>query len=187
MAGLLSAEAGGSLGSIEIVKVIADRPCRALHRAEQAGIESVLLEKGSVSAEDFDRALLRETVGPSDLILLAGYLSIVSPAVLAFWGDRALNIHPSLLPAYGGKGMYGMRVHRAVLAAGEPESGCTLHRVSSEIDGGEILSQRRLRVGPDETAESLAVRVQALEKELLIAYLSHLSENDIVDWKGLRK
>ncbi|RYG39587.1 phosphoribosylglycinamide formyltransferase [bacterium] len=97
-----------------------------------------------------------------DLICLAGYLRLLPTTVT----DRhtVLNIHPSLLPAYGGKGMYGLHVHRAVLEAGEKESGCTVHRVSEVYDEGEIVLQARCPVLPEDTPETLSARVLELEK-----------------------
>ena len=98
------------------------------------------------------------------MILLAGYLCFYIPPP---WLDGpVLNIHPALLPRFGGKGMYGDRVHAAVLAAGETESGCTVHLVSDEYDAGRILGQRRVPVRPDDTVETLAARVFAAECEL---------------------
>jgi phosphoribosylglycinamide formyltransferase-1 len=102
-----------------------------------------------------------------DLIVLAGYLKLVPPGVISSFRGRILNIHPALLPAFGGAGMYGKRVHEAVLASGVKESGCTVHLVDEEYDRGEILAQARVPVLPGDTAESLAARVLAAEHQLL--------------------
>lgn len=102
-----------------------------------------------------------------ELIVLAGYLAIIPEAVCEQWAGRMINIHPSLLPKFGGKGMYGRRVHEAVLAAGERETGCTVHYVSSAVDGGEVIAQARVPVLANDTPDTLAARVQAAERELL--------------------
>lgn len=104
-----------------------------------------------------------------DLLVLAGFLKMVPPDVVAGFRGRMINIHPSLLPAFGGAGMYGIRVHEAVLAAGERESGATVHLVDEEYDRGQVLAQARVPVLPGDTAESLAARVLAVEHRLLPA------------------
>lgn len=101
-----------------------------------------------------------------DLILLAGYMKKVPPAVVAAYPKRILNIHPALLPKFGGEGMYGMHVHQAVIAAGEKESGATVHFVDTDYDTGEIILQRAVPVLPNDTPEALAERVRILEHEL---------------------
>lgn len=100
-----------------------------------------------------------------DLICLAGYMRLLPPEVLEAFPNRVLNIHPALLPKFGGKGMYGMRVHEAVLAAGEKESGCTVHLVNERYDEGPILVQKRCPVLPGDTPETLAERVLRLEHD----------------------
>jgi formyltetrahydrofolate-dependent phosphoribosylglycinamide formyltransferase len=116
------------------------------------------------SAKEWLEALQQEQI---DLIVLAGYLKLVPPEVIGAFRGRILNVHPALLPAFGGAGMYGKRVHEAVLASGVKESGCTVHLVDEEYDRGEILAQARVPVLPGDTAESLAARVLAEEHKLL--------------------
>ena len=101
-----------------------------------------------------------------DLLCLAGYMRLVPPDVLAHLPRRVLNIHPALLPKFGGKGMYGRHVHEAVLAAGETESGATVHYVTERYDEGDIVDQEKCPVLPGDTAESLAERVLACEHRL---------------------
>jgi phosphoribosylglycinamide formyltransferase-1 len=103
----------------------------------------------------------------ADLVVLAGYLHLLP--IPESWRGRVLNIHPALLPKFGGKGFYGERVHRAVLAAGERESGCTVHYVTDEYDSGPPLLQLRVPVLPDDTPETLAARVFEAEKRALPA------------------
>jgi phosphoribosylglycinamide formyltransferase-1 len=104
-----------------------------------------------------------------DLIVLAGYLKLVPAAVISRYRDRIINIHPALLPAHGGKGMYGQRVHEAVLAAGDRETGATVHLVDEVYDRGAILAQHRVPVLPGDSPERLAARVLDVEHRLLPA------------------
>ncbi|MEO6068651.1 MAG: phosphoribosylglycinamide formyltransferase [Gemmatimonadales bacterium] len=135
----------------------------ALERARAHGVPTaVLVDHGST---DEWLALLRHH--RIDLLVLAGYLKLVPPGVIAAYRGRILNVHPALLPAFGGPGMYGKRVHQAVLDAGATESGCTVHLVDELFDQGEILAQARVPVLPGDTAESLAARVLTAEHQLL--------------------
>lgn len=109
-----------------------------------------------------------------DLIVLAGWLRKIPDAVLTAFPDAIVNIHPSLLPKFGGKGFYGLRVHEAVLAAGEAESGCTVHLVNEEYDQGRILGQRRVVVQPGDTPQSLSARVLEQEHQLYPACIGEL-------------
>lgn len=135
----------------------ADAP--ALLRASELGIA---LRAIPYDTADYG-AVLADAFGSCDVLCLAGYLRLVPTEVLQTFPDRVLNIHPALLPKFGGKGMYGIRVHQAVLEAGESESGCTVHLVNERYDEGRTLIQRRVPVLPGDTAESLAARV--LEQE----------------------
>src|SRR5258705_3989055 len=98
-----------------------------------------------------------------DLVVLAGYLKLISPKVISEYAGRIINIHPALLPAFGGEGMYGARVHEAVIASGAAETGVTVHLVDDDYDRGPILAQWRVRVDKSDTAESLAARVLNVE------------------------
>jgi phosphoribosylglycinamide formyltransferase-1 len=100
------------------------------------------------------------------LVVLAGYMKKIGPHLLKTFKNRIINIHPSLLPKFGGKGMYGIKVHEAVLAAGEKETGVSIHLVNDEYDQGQILTQQKVSVEPNDTPESLAARVLAIEHEL---------------------
>lgn len=150
----------------EIVTVISDRPAEGLARAEKAGIQTHLLDRKKgmkVLAENIDN-LLESTI---DYIVLAGFLSILDRSFIEKWKNRIINIHPALLPDFGGKGMYGMNVHRAVLAAGAEKSGCTVHFVDNGIDTGEIISQMSLDLDKRWNAEQLQKEVLKLEHKLL--------------------
>ena len=98
-------------------------------------------------------------------VVLAGFLWLVPDYLIAAYPDRIVNIHPALLPKYGGKGMYGDRVHQAVVEAGEKESGITIHRVNSQYDSGDIIAQHRVPLAPDDTPQEVAAKVHALEYE----------------------
>ena len=153
----------------EITYVIADRECYGLQRAEKYGIETLLLDRKII-----DNKLANEIIDSTlekcktDYIVLAGYLSILTEKFIKKWDKRVINIHPSLLPKFGGKGMYGIKVHEAVIKAGEKESGCTVHFVTNEIDAGEIITNVKIPVLEDDTPETLQKRVLEQEHKLLI-------------------
>ncbi len=137
----------------------------ALERARVAGIETAVIEDPTDATAII--GLLRQH--DVDLVVLAGYLKLVPEDVVNEFESRMINIHPALLPAFGGSGMYGMRVHRAVLASGATLSGATVHLVSAEYDRGPIVAQWPVPVAPGDTEESLQKRVLAVEHQLLPA------------------
>lgn len=154
----------GSL-DCKIEYVIADRECFALERAVKEEIEIFLLDKKEY--KDKLSLKIHEILnGNVDYIVLAGYLSILDPEFVKKWEKRIINIHPSLLPKYGGAGMYGMKIHEAVIENKEKESGCTVHYVDSGIDTGEIIIQEKVNVDPEDTALTLQNKI--LEKEHII-------------------
>lgn len=173
---LLDAIAAGHLPA-EAVLLITDREgTGAAMRAAAMAVPVAVLPPASFSDEAaFATALLTAlTEAQAEAIVLAGYLKKVPPAVVAAFSGRLVNVHPALLPAYGGPGMYGRRVHAAVLAAGEAESGCTVHLVDDEYDHGTILAQVHVPVLPGDTPESLAARVLAEEHRLLPSVVATL-------------
>lgn len=141
----------------EIVLVIASRECEGADRARDRGLDTRVIT-GQIPADQL--ASLLDEAG-ADLALCAGYLKYVN--VPDGYRGRILNIHPALLPGFGGPGMFGRRVHQAVLESGATESGCTVHLVDETFDHGPIIVQPRCAVRPDDSAESLAARVFALE------------------------
>ncbi|MEI7707907.1 MAG: phosphoribosylglycinamide formyltransferase [Chlorobium sp.] len=150
----------------EIVLCLSNRvECGAMEFARLNAIATVhLTEKQFDSLDDFAAAMLGSlTEQRIDIIVLAGYMRKVPDAVVTAFQDRIINIHPALLPKFGGEGMYGIYVHAAVLEAGETESGATVHLVNEEYDKGRILMQRHVPVLPDDTPETLAERVLACE------------------------
>ena len=150
----------------QVVLVLSDRAeAPALDLARQRNVAALAL-KDWRSADEWRDALEAQSV---DLLVLAGFLKLVPPEVIARYRGRIINVHPALLPAFGGKGMYGIRVHEAVLQSGAAESGCTVHLVEEEYDRGMILAQARVPVLPGDTARMLASRVLEQEHRLLPA------------------
>lgn len=157
---LLDAQRDGKMPHGEIVLVVSSRAgAYALMRAENAGVAARVLTP-SCGQELFENelsVLLREQ--EIDLILLAGFTVILSAEFTKQWPRRILNVHPSLIPAFCGKGMYGLRVHEAALARGVKVTGATVHFVNEIPDGGEILLQKAVKIAPDDTPETLQRRV----------------------------
>ena len=137
----------------------------ALERARAQDIPTAVLHNPA-DGEEWLQHLRRASI---DLLVLAGYLKLVPRAVVTGYAGRIINIHPALLPAFGGPGMYGARVHAAVLASGATESGATVHLVDEEYDRGEILGQARVPVVTGDTPDSLAGRILQIEHQLLPA------------------
>jgi len=142
--------------------------CGAMNFARENGIDAVHLSSKSVPDETaFVQTMLSELEKRQvDLILLAGYMKRVPKEVVQHYPNRILNIHPALLPKFGGEGMYGMNVHRAVIEAKETESGATVHFVTENYDEGEIIIQAKVPIAPDETPESLASKVLEVEHQI---------------------
>ena len=162
---LLDAQRSGALAHGEIVLTVSSRPgVYALERAERAGVPGFVLpaEDGEAALEEL---LARFEI---DFIILAGFLRILSPAFTARWPRRILNVHPSLIPSFCGKGMYGLRVHEAALARGVKVTGATVHFVNEVPDGGEILLQKAVEVLPGDTPETLQRRVMEQAEWLLL-------------------
>ena len=145
-----------------IARVISSRPdAGALQRARRAGVPTTVLRDAGDPAE------VLSALAGAQLVVLAGYLKLVHASVVARFRGRIINIHPALLPAFGGAGMYGRRVHEAVLASGAKESGATVHFVEEEFDRGAIIAQEKVRVESGDTPDTLAARVLEAEHRLL--------------------
>ncbi|MDA1194358.1 MAG: phosphoribosylglycinamide formyltransferase [Planctomycetota bacterium] len=159
----------------EVVLVVSDRPdVGGLEIARAAGIEAAVLPRALHRGRSAYGAALGDLLAPRhpDLVVSGGFLTIFDvPADLA---GRVVNVHPSLLPAFGGKGCWGHHVHEQVLAAGVAVSGCTVHQVTNEVDGGPILAQAEVAVHSDDTVATLAERVQAAERELYPRVIAEL-------------
>ena len=158
-----------------VVRVVTNRPeAGALERARRSGVPATVLKDADDAAE-----LLAALDPGVDLVVLAGYLKLVPPPVVARFRWRMINIHPALLPAHGGPGMYGRRVHEAVLASGVAESGVTLHYVDEQYDRGAIIAQARVPVQPGDTPQTLAARVLEAEHRLLPLVVLELARQGI--------
>jgi phosphoribosylglycinamide formyltransferase-1 len=168
--GVLDAIAAGTL-DVDLRIVISDKPTAPiLDRAKLYKVPSLFIDPTGLTREQYDNRVseaLREA--RVQLVLLVGYMRILSPHFVAEWSGRLLNVHPSLLPAFAG--LMNRKVHEAVLSAGVPETGCTIHQVTEEVDGGPIVLQKRCPVLPGDTVDSLKDRVQALEQSAFIDVL----------------
>jgi phosphoribosylglycinamide formyltransferase 1 len=162
---------------VRIVLVVSDRPdAGALARAQKAGIDSVVIEVAGRPGEYVARQMLAALESADvDLIALAGYVRLVPTAIVKRFRDRMINIHPALLPAFGGKGMYGARVHRAVVESGCMISGATVHLVDERYDEGPIIAQWPVPVLPGDDADSLARRVLQVEHMLYPAAIEAMA------------
>ena len=159
---LIDAEGRGELGSGRISLVIASKPgVFALERAARAGIEGrVLARRDYESIADYSRALTDALVEAEiDLVVLAGFLTIIDEQVYRAFPNRIINVHPALIPSFSGKGFYGLHVHEAALAKGVKVSGATVHIVTPECDAGPIILQKAVEVREDDTPESLQLRI----------------------------
>ena len=159
---LIDAEGRGELGSGKITLVLASKPgVYALERAANAGIEGrVLARRDYESIADYSRALTDTlTEAKIDLVVLAGFLTIIDEQVYRAFPNRIINVHPALIPSFCGKGFYGLHVHEAALEKGVKVSGATVHIVTPECDAGPIILQKAVEVRQDDTPESLQLRI----------------------------
>ena len=180
---LLDAQAAGQLPHGQIALVLSSNEnAYALTRAANAGIPARAVSArqcgGQAAFESVLSALLTEY--EIDLIILAGFLTILSADFTVRWPSRILNVHPSLIPAFCGEGMYGLRVHRAALAAGVKVTGATVHFVNEVPDGGRILLQKAVDVLPDDTPETLQRRVMEQAEWQLLPRAAELVSEQIV-------
>lgn len=168
--GVLDAIAAGMLDA-EIVLVISDKQTAPiLERAARHGVAALFLDPAGLERQAYDRQVSQVLHGAgAELVLLIGYMRIVSASFVQTWKGRLLNVHPSLLPQF--PGLMNRKVHEAVLAAGVPETGCTIHQVTEEVDGGPIVLQKRCSVLPGDTVDLLKDRVQSLEQEAFVEVL----------------
>ena len=151
----------GEIPQAELVKVISSKEgAFALERAAKAGIATAV-------AKEQEDVLAELKACGAEIIVLAGYMRVLSPEIIKNFRNRIINIHPSLIPKYCGKGFYGMRVHTAVIEGGEKESGATVHFVDEGVDTGEIIMQEKVPVLEGDTPEDLAARVLTVEHRIL--------------------
>ncbi len=161
---------GGSIRDAEVVRVISSNPgAYALERARKHNIEAMVIGKADhPDAGERTKAIIAALdEAETDLVILAGYMSILEPSLIEAYRGRIINIHPSLIPKFCGAGFYGKRVHEAVLAAGEKETGATVHFVDEGVDTGPVIIQEKVPVIAGDTAETLAARVLETEHKIL--------------------
>lgn len=177
---ILDAIETGRLAAEACLIVSNNRKSGALEFAQARGVANLCLptERDPVAAD----LALRDAMAAAgvELIVLSGYLRKLGPATLARYHNRILNIHPGLLPEFGGEGMYGRRVHEAVIAAGAALSGATIHLVDEEYDRGAVLAQRTLALDAGETVDSLEARITALEPLFFVETLQAIAAGDLV-------
>jgi len=180
---LLDAEDAGEIKNGQIIHVISSsRQAYALERARSHGISTTVLERSEFkSSAEFDAELLKVLDScQADLVVLAGFLCILGEEVIQKYRNRIINVHPSLIPAFCGKGYYGLRVHQAVLSYGVKVTGATVHFVNEIPDGGAIILQKAVPVYRDDTPETLQLRVmRQAEWEILPKAVSLYCQNKI--------
>jgi len=179
---ILDACSAGEIPARVVAVVSNNSESGALRRARAASARAIHLSgKTHPHPEALDlaiaRALLDEQV---EVVMLAGYMKKLGAGLLDQYRGRIMNTHPALLPKFGGHGMYGMRVHEAVLKAGETESGPSVHLVDAEYDTGRVLAQAQVPVLATDTAESLAARVQERERSLVVAVLGQIAQGELL-------
>jgi len=165
---VMTAVEQGQIPDAAVAVVIADRPAPVLERARRHGVAALLIDRRGLGRASYDTAIAAALAEHRvDLVVLAGYLSIVGGATVTTYPNRIINVHPSLIPAFCGRGFYGERVHQAVLDAGVKVTGVTVHFVDEGTDSGPIILQEAVNVLDTDDAATLAARVLVVEHRLL--------------------
>ena len=170
-------------GFCEIKYLVASKPhIGAIERAKKAGIETIVYEKEKFESRDDFYAFVTEKLNAAgvDYLLLAGWLFIIPAHFIQSFEDRIINIHPSLIPSFCGKGYYGLRVHTEAVAYGVKVSGCTVHFVEADVDGGAIIMQATVPVLPTDTPEDLQARVLKEEHRILPLCMQKLCQGKVI-------
>ncbi len=176
---LLDAKAAGQIPDGNFVRVISSAAgAYALERAKNAGVQGVVVERKGKTAEEFETALLAELeAAEADLIVLAGFMTILSEKIIEKYPEKIINVHPALIPSFCGKGFYGLKVHEAALEKGVKVTGATVHFVNEIPDGGRIIAQKAVDVLDGDTPEILQRRVmEQAEWKILPAAVAKLCE-----------
>ena len=181
MQAIVDACRSGTLHAVPAVVISNNNSSGAISRAKQEGIPCYHLSaKTHTEPEELDQAILTALLQHKvDIVVLAGYMKKLGPKTLSRFPGRILNIHPALLPKYGGKGMYGMHVHEAVIAAAETESGVSIHIVDAEYDTGPVIAQACVTVEPTDTPETLAARILKREHTFFAETLQKITTGEI--------
>ena len=180
---LLDAQSGGILRSGRIVLVVSNKPgAYALTRAENAGVETAVLTKADCGGQKGFEERLTELLRARDidLIILAGFMNILSAEFTGKWPEQIINVHPSLIPSFCGEGFYGLRVHEAALSYGVKVTGATVHFVNEIPDGGRIIAQKAVGILPEDTAETLQRRVMEQAEWILLPRAAESVSADIL-------
>ncbi len=181
MQAVIDACRAGRLAASPVVVISNNIDSGALERARNERVPCFHLSgRTHPDPEDLDREIVDVLLEhDANLVILAGYMKKVGPVTLATYPGHVLNIHPGLLPDFGGRGMYGRRVHEAVLAAGAGTTGATVHVVDAIYDNGPVLAQKKVRVKKSDTADSLAKRVMEIEHELYVDTIDRIIRGEI--------
>lgn len=181
MLAIIEACEKGQLDAKPVVVISNNPDSRALELGGKHGLDAIHMSiKTHDTTDALDKAMTESLSSHHvDLVVLAGYMKKIGPRLLEAFHGRIINIHPSLLPRHGGHGMYGIHVHEAVLAAGETETGVTIHLVNDDYDSGDIIAQRHVEVLPGDTPESLAARVLEVEHVLYPETLGRILSGEI--------
>lgn len=185
---IIDAEKSGLIEKGEVALVIASRPeAGAIKRAENAGIDTYIVDKKTYDSTEEFEARLKELIDGHeiDLIVLAGYRTILSTDFVRYYDHRMINLHPALIPAFSGEGMYGKKPHEAALARGVKVTGATVHFVNEEPDGGEIIIQKAVNVEEGDTPETLKQRIRQQAEWLILPVAIAKLCRKIAQEKGL--
>lgn len=151
-----------SSGKIKVALIVSNKPiANVLNRAKNSGIPTLVIDRNSFY--ESDKTIEQLKAAKIDLVVLAGFLWMIPPNLIKAFPDKIINIHPALLPKYGGKGMYGMNVHEAIIQAKDKKSGISIHYVNEQYDEGKIISQHTCAISENETPASLAKKIHELE------------------------
>jgi phosphoribosylglycinamide formyltransferase-1 len=177
---LVEADRRGEMCAEVVLLIVSRQDALATESARRLGVEYMVLDEKLLGSAACDAAM--ETVltrRRADLVVLAGYLRKVGPRTLRAFAGRVINTHPAPLPRFGGKGMFGEHVHRAVLQAGVATSAATVHLVDEEYDSGPVIAERPVPVLPGDDVATLRARVQAVERALLVSTISDLADGRV--------
>lgn len=181
MKSIFNACRDGSLTAHPAVCISNNRQSEALLWAKENGLQAIHASgKTHPDPNDLYHVIFNHlTTNNVTHIILSGYMRMIDERIVRHFDNRILNIHPALLPKFGGKGMYGIRVHQAVIDAGETETGATIHLVNDKYDEGPIVAQAKVKVHPDDTPEILQMRVSEIERKLYISVLQKVGSGEI--------
>ncbi|MEA2472901.1 MAG: phosphoribosylglycinamide formyltransferase 1 [Thermoleophilaceae bacterium] len=177
---LVEADRRGEMCAEVVLLIVSRQDALATESARRLGVECMVLDEKLLGSAACDAAMERVlTRRRADLVVLAGYLRKVGPRTLRAFAGRVINTHPAPLPRFGGKGMFGEHVHRAVLQAGVATSAATVHLVDEEYDSGPVIAERPVPVLPGDDVATLRARVQAVERALLVSTISDLADGRV--------